>query len=334
MKKMISLLLMLALLVGLVGCTPTQAEPTTVPVETTQETTQETTTEETEPEKEPSSPVLYKATDGQGHTVYMLGSIHVGMDVMYPLPDYVTDAYAQSDALAVELDIIKANKDIIGAMDMARSMVLTDGTTIADHLDEKLYNKAVRILEKNDTYYKALDSYKPVMWYSLISSLASEEAGAESDRGIDMYFLEKAYEDDKTIYEVESADFQYQLLGDLSMELQVFLLQQAVDTYGEPGSNMGMRLMCKAWATGNEEGILNMSGDNTQGLSAREEKLMNEFYTSLEGSRNVNMIKYAEEALLSGETVFIVVGAAHVFGDDGMAKGLEKLGYTVERIQE
>lgn len=344
MKKLISLLLVLTLFVGLVGCTA-ESEPkvsettveTTLEQATTAETEQtepeETEPEQTEPEGTPSSPVLYKATDGNGHTVYMLGSIHVGTDVMYPLPQYVLDAYKESDALAVELDIIAANKDISGAMEMAKKMVLSDGTKISDHISEDCYDRAVEILKENKSYYKALDSYKPIMWYSLISTLAMEECGAESDRGIDMYFLEMAYDDDKTIYEVESAEFQYDLLSSMSMDLQVIMLEDTVAMYGTAGYNMSIRIMCNAWATGNEEGLLNMSGGDTAGMSAEQAKLYEEFNSSLEGQRNIDMTKYAEDALLSGETVFIVVGAAHVFGDDGMAKSLEKLGYTVERIQ-
>lgn len=341
MKKLVSLLLVLVILAGTVGCTPNkEPEETTVPTETTVETTQEQTTteetepEETKPEETPSSPVLYKATDDQGHTVYMLGSIHVGTDAMYPLPQYVMDAYNASSALAVELDMIAVSKDMAGATEMAQSMLLTDGTKISDHISEECYDRAVEILKDNKSYYKALDSFKPVMWYSLISTLAMEEAGADSDRGIDMHFLELAYDDEKTIYEVESAEFQYSLLGGMSMELQVLLLEQTVAMYGTAVNNMGIRLMCNAWATGNEEGILNMSETDTAGMPADQVKLLEEFNTSLEGQRNVDMTKFAENALLSGETVFIVVGAAHVFGEDGMAQGLEKLGYTVEKIQE
>ena len=339
MKKLLSILLVFALLT-LSACTPRQAPvttaDTTVPTETSQSPTEETTTEQTtEPEEtdEPSSPVLYKATDSEGNVVYLMGSIHVGMDNMYPLPQYVLDAYNASDALAVEIDIIAANKDLSGAMDAARAMVLDDGTKISDHISEECYEKAVEILEENNTYYRALDMYKPVMWYSLISTLAMEKAGAQSDMGVDMYFLELAHDEDKTIYEIESVDEQYALLGGMSMELQALMLEQTVELYGSALYNMSIRLMCTAWASGDGEGLLTMTDTDTAGMSEEEAKLMEEFNLSLVGARNVNMTQYAEDALKSGETVFIVVGAAHVLGDDGMAKGLEALGYTVELVQ-
>ena len=53
-----------------------------------------------------SQPLLYRVTDEDGHTVYLLGTIHIGREDMYPLSDAVWTAYHASDVLAVEIDMV------------------------------------------------------------------------------------------------------------------------------------------------------------------------------------------------------------------------------------
>ncbi|PIB52543.1 TraB/GumN family protein, partial [Pseudomonas sp. 2995-1] len=48
--------------------------------------------------------VFYKVEEGST-TVYLLGSIHVGMEELYPLHESIETAFLESDHLAVEIDI-------------------------------------------------------------------------------------------------------------------------------------------------------------------------------------------------------------------------------------
>ena len=49
-----------------------------------------------------STPLIYKVSDQEGHSIYMLGTIHVGEESMYPIRgiDQVLD---QCDVVAFEL---------------------------------------------------------------------------------------------------------------------------------------------------------------------------------------------------------------------------------------
>lgn len=341
MKRILALLLCLTMALSLWGCQKTeQQEETTVcstvetiPEETTEIATEEVTEEVTEPEETASSPILYKVTDSEGNVIYLLGSIHVATEDMYPLPTYVLDAYNACDALAVECDIVSAEKDMSLAMEMAKSMVLTDGTKISDHISSETYDKAVEILKENKSYYGALDMYKPVMWYSLISSFAMEKAGVDVSLGIDRYFIEDAIDQDKPLLEIESVSEQYNILSGMSMELQCLMLEETVGYYGTATFNLSIRAMCNAWASGDEDRLLSMLNTDTGALPPEQAVLLNEFNKTLEGQRNVRMIEFAKESLELGGSVFIVVGAAHVLGDDGMAAMLAAEGYAVEQVK-
>ena len=84
MKKLLSLLLVLVMCLSFVAC-GTNNETATADTATTEATTA--------PVSKGSTPLLYKATSENGGEVCLFGSIHVGNDDMYPLPDYVNNAY-------------------------------------------------------------------------------------------------------------------------------------------------------------------------------------------------------------------------------------------------
>ena len=154
------------------------------------------------PSSTSAAPLLYKVTDDQGNSVWLFGSIHVGRDSYYPLPDYVLNAFDSADMLAVEFDIIAFEKNMQQQVEAMTYMVYRDGTTIKDHIPKDLYDRAVAVLKENDTYLSVLDSYCAAMWGSLIESLAAEKLGAKTELGIDRHLLERAKDAGKEIDDI------------------------------------------------------------------------------------------------------------------------------------
>lgn len=240
MKKWIALLLTLCMIFVMTACTEpnedsvqsdtaeqTQTE-TTVPETSIPETTETTTIESA------VSPLLYKVTDAQGNAAWLFGSIHVGEEYFYPLPDYVISAYENADALAVEFDIVAFEKDITAATKIARMMIYTDGTTIRDHIPEELYTDAIAILKENNLYAAYMDYLYPTMLADMIDSILYDEIGANHDLGIDKHLLDRAHAEDKTILDIESAELQIGMMVGYSEPLQSLLLEGSIASYGEP----------------------------------------------------------------------------------------------------
>lgn len=105
------------------------------------------------PEAEPqekATPVFYKVTDDEDNTMWLLGTIHVGDSRTAFLPQEIYDAFAESDALAVEFDdgafeeALEADAELGAAI--SEAYIYTDGTTIADHLDQEIYAAAVQAM--------------------------------------------------------------------------------------------------------------------------------------------------------------------------------------------
>ncbi len=331
MKKLLALLLVLALCLSMTACATKNGTEETTETPTTEAASDPSGTNESEADG--STPLLYKVTGENGSVVWLFGSVHVGIEEMYPLPDYVLDAYNEADALAVECDVIAAQEDMGRMMELMQNMIYLDGTTIADHISPELYDAAVAILKENHTYMSALDYYYPVMWYSFIDSFMYANYGYDAEAGIDMTLLNMAKDEGKPILEVESVEFQYNMLASFSPELQEVLLQDAVDSYGTEDAKVMLDGLLYAWCAGDEAAIAEyLSAESDEPMDPELEALLAEFTTAMETDRNIAMADYAEEILRSGGKVFICVGMAHILGDGAMVDLLEQRGYTVEAV--
>lgn len=331
MKKILSLLLAVVLCFSLVCCDTSNNEKDARKSSTKAKSSSSTKKESSSSkESEGSTPILYKVTNN-GTTVYLFGSIHIATDDMYPLPDYVIDAFDESDALAVECDV--TDVDTSSLVEVLQNMLYRDGTTIADHISEDLYEEGVEILKEHKLYSSYLDYYYPVMWYSFISSAMTEKFGYDSEKGIDAHLINAADEDGKEIIEIESAEFQYNTLASFSEELGLSLLEGVIETYNSKLGKMQFNMLVDAWTTGNEEKLIGLLSDEDSGISKDEEKLMEEYNKKLIVDRNISMTDFVENALKNGDEIFVCVGAAHIVGEEAMVDLLRQRGYTVERVK-
>lgn len=335
MKRFCSVLLILCLLLSLCACG--QSEPAqNAPETTTAPPTTQAPTYPTYPTGTESTitPVLYQVTDADGNTAWLFGSIHVGQEYFFPLPEYVTSAYENSDALAVECDVVSLSTDTAAQTKALMKMIYMDGTRISDHIPEDLYTQAVEALEGLGIYSPALDLYCPALWASLIEASMYETMDLSTELGIDMYFLNNALQAGKEIQEVESAEFQYSLMANYSLDLQIMLLESAIHSCNNiEEASAQLKELTDAWATGNEDTLVTLLNDEGEITSEEEAILYEEYTNAMITQRNISMADFAESALSSGKEVFICVGAAHVVGPGAMADLLTQRGYTVERIE-
>jgi uncharacterized protein YbaP (TraB family) len=158
----------------------------------------------------------------------------------------------------------------------------------------------------------------------MISSLRFLKAGFNPNLGIDLHFLQKA-SGKKDILELESLEFQFRLFSELPSELERFYLRDTLAT-GMEGFEEELRQLLEAWKTGDTVLLEEI-------LSSEEEKDA-AYYELNEGiinRRNLEMTAKIEEYIRKG-TAFIVAGAAHFTGENGIVELLRKRGYTVRQL--
>ena len=333
MKKILAILLSATICASFTACTDNSesTQDTTVPETNVAEIE---TTKVTEPETKAQknyTPLLYKVAD-EDSTVYLFGSIHVGTQEMFPLPQYVETAYEKSDVLAVECDVVAFEEDFEKQTEVLMNFIYTDGTTISDHIEAETYEGAKKILTEQNYYNAMLDYYYPSLWISFVDSFLYTKLGYNSELGIDMNLIKRAKESGKTIDEVESIESQYNMMAGFSPELQQIMLDDSVEAYYSEDSKAELDKLVNDWYTGNENGIINDNAEDLKELKEDEKKLYDEYIDEMLTKRNIVMADYAEQSLEGDKDVFVCVGCAHVVGDGGMVDLLRERGYKVDKV--
>lgn len=279
------------------------------------------------------NPLMWIVKDGEGGCLYLMGTIHLGDERMENLPAKVTKTLDACDYLAVEFDILESESDLAAMTQSMQSMIYTDGTTIKDHIDSEIYDKAKSILQDAGYYNETLDYYIPIMWQQFVTEAYSKDSKLKTDYGADRQLITYAKDHDIGVLDIESMELQMDMLRSLSPETQEYLLGSSVMSTAEM-YNKSLELMYESWVTGDEDTLEQLTASDS-GLTdiVMDDDIkayMDEYNNKLLTIRNQNMALAAQRYIQGGATVLLAVGAAHMFGDDGIISLLENQGYTVE----
>ena len=290
---------------------------------------------ETEPEN-PATPLFYKVTNSKGHTIWLLGTIHVGDNRTGVLPQEIYDALSASEALAVEFDTEafrqQSATDPLLQAQLSAAYFYGDGSSTADHLNPELYRLAYALLLASGSNTMDTPSMKPVIWESLLSEFfLSQGSNLTGEKGLDNRLLALAREQGKEILDLESGLSQLKVLTGLSPAVQELLLDDTV-SLGIYGYCKAITDLYETWCHGNADELTQALLEIPADLPEAEKALYQEYNKAMISKRNTAMVEAARKHLRAGKTVFFAVGTAHLLGEDGMVQSLLKLGYKVQQV--
>lgn len=280
--------------------------------------------------------IMWEVTPKNGEgKLYLLGSIHIAKEDMYPLNETIMNAFNESNKLVVENDIIAFENNPNAILEILEYLLYTDGTTIRDHIPASLLsllevkiNNGIEGIEKDYAYY-----YRPITYYSMIMEEVYKDNGFDFQYGVDRYFLKEAKSRNMEIVEVETVEFQYSMLANLSDDIQSTMLASALLS---SNSNIEyLKELVDAWEEGNLEKFENvlqqLEDKETEELNEEELQFYLEYNKKIIDDRNISMTEKAVNMLNDGNTYFYIVGAAHMIGENGIVQKLVDQGYTVEK---
>lgn len=296
-------------------------------------------TEEHLPEEEPetkATPLFYHVTGADGQEMWLLGTIHVGDARTAYLPQEIYDAFAASDALALEFDSgafeEQLDTDETLMNQVSEAYFYADGTKTSDHMDQELYDLALPYLKASGNYNMNANYMKPYLWSnSMTNFLMRQTRTLHGDKGVESRLETLAADQEKPIYSIESGLFQIQMMCGYSDELQEMLLADALDSTLEEYAQELLELY-EAWCAGDEAALRELLTDDLSEMTEEELALYEEYNKAMLLDRNAEMLKVAIEYLESGETVFYAVGLAHLLTGNGLVDTLREAGYTVELV--
>lgn len=275
--------------------------------------------------------LLWKAT-GNGNTLYLLGTIHIETDELYPVHATLRNALLSSDVVMTEVDF--ADEEDMARM--AELQLYDDGTTLADHISPELHEKVLAALEPLGLTQEQIDSYRAWALASTFLQLAVSDVD-ETDDGvfpIDLYVQYKAQENNIPLTAVESATFQIEhVMNPLTDEFQEVYLATALDSYlnadgsaGDPEAVEQTDKMMAAWRFADVAGLEAILDKDA--IMTSDDEMTRRLFEE----RDPNMVAFADNFLKSETptTGFMAVGAGHMVGETGIVQSLKDLGYTVE----
>lgn len=260
---------------------------------------------------------------GKGGTVYLFGSVHLGKAGSFPLPRPIEESFDSSAILALEADPGAAMEPEMQQR-MVLSALYTGGDTLRQHLSKETYDLAAREMARVGLPIEQFATAKPWFLAMTIEVMELQQLGYSPEYGIDVYFAGKA-RGTKKIVELESFDSQIGLLNGLSDREQDLFLLYTIEDLGTVRDEMD-RLM-RAWRTGDAREM-----ERIVARALTESPETKPIYEKLYYQRNREMAGRVEQFLQGKEKCFVVVGAAHLVGKEGIVEILRRKGYRVEQL--
>jgi hypothetical protein len=232
------------------------------------------------------------------------------------------EAFDKSNALAVEVNINGANPKSM--MTMINGAFYKDKSTLEKHLSRETYEMATKKLQELGLPLEVFQNTKPWFVALILTSMELQKLGLSPEYGIDNYFLKKA-ENKKRVVELESIDYQVNLLSSFSdAEQELFLVSTLKDL---DLLKKEINTILTAWNAGDTKTM-----ESYVSRSLKDDPKMLPIYEKLIFERNKNMASKIEGYLKTKEKYFVVVGAAHLIGKDGIIEILKRKGYLVEQL--
>ncbi|WP_455207746.1 TraB/GumN family protein [Kaarinaea lacus] len=270
-----------------------------------------------------AEPVLWKIQSKQ-NTVFLFGSIHIADQSIYPLRTTIEKAYDNSDILVVEVDETQADQVKLNQILMTQGFY-PGAETIADHINQDTMQMLQKFLSKTGIPYPTVARMRPGLIAITLTVARIVQLGYSPELGIDRHFLTKARKEKKPIQQLETAEWQMELM--LSFSDDDLILKHTVVSLDEMG-DMFKEIM-NAWKSGDNERIETVMLTD----QLKEHPEFEAIFKRLFDARNVVMTSKILNMLEQSKNYFVVVGAGHLVGEQGIVSLLKKQGFTVQSIQ-
>ena len=268
-----------------------------------------------------TKPFLWELSKG-GKTVTLFGSLHVGKNDFFPLPDAVLKRFDDAKVLAVEADITVAETQ--------QACIKLGATT--DKLEGVLpaedYAALLNYAKASGLPDGAFQNRKLWLLNLVVVGVELGQLGVDFSRGLDVVFLRDAKKDKKRIAEVEGGLRQCSALAAATNAESVATMARFLATVRENKMEKRLDEMVNAYRAGDATTmarVINEEFGNTpEGLSARKRVF---------DDRHPPMAEAIDGYFKQADKHFVVIGVGHMVGENNLLEALAKKGVTIKRVE-
>ena len=238
----------------------------------------------------------------------------------YPLSSAIENAYKNSEILVFETDIESMNDPAFQVKMMAFGMY-QDGSTLKKKIPEKLYSQLQEKMNGYGLNLAQFDLFKPWFCAIAISMAELKKLGFDETLGIDNFFFNRAKQDHKKRSFFETNEFQLNLFSAMEQVNQALFLEQTLKDI-EIIETLFSEIM-NYWTNGDAEKLGMIINKSFLDYPAIYERFIT--------ARNNTWLPKIEGLLRQDKNVFIIAGAGHLVGEQGIIKMLKERGYKIEQ---
>lgn len=262
---------------------------------------------------------LWKAT-GRQNVVYLVGSVHLLTKDYYPLSPALEAAFKDSDLLVEEADLAEMLSPDSQLLLLMRGMLPANQS-----LDKVLSPATYALVSKRVTDLglpiEPLKRFKPWALALTLMGLEWQNAGFDAELGLDKHFYDRARAEGKPVQGLETADYQISRFDEMTFEQQDRMLAETLK--GVENEKANVAALADAWQAGDAATI-----ERVVLGELKDDRLI---YERLLVERNRNWMPKIEALFSRRGRTFVVVGAAHLVGPDGLLAMLRAKGYSIEQ---
>jgi len=262
--------------------------------------------------------VFMWSVQGPKAKAFLLGSLHVFSKDSYPLDTRIEKAYRACTRVVFEADLGSASTEEI-KQKMLNLGTYHDNMTLLKSVTPKTFARLKKHLDIDGLALERFSRFKP--WLASIA-IATEEykrLGYTAEYSLDYHFISKTLKDKKDLIFLETACQQLDLLTNTFQGRDEDLLKQTLEELDvmEKSSDEIKR----AWKIGDSTRIESFTNRSLNDYPEIREKLFTD--------RNKTWVARISMLLNQKGNTFIVLGAGHLVGQNGVLDLLKARGFTI-----
>lgn len=263
---------------------------------------------------------VWKVTKGD-NTLYLGGTVHLLSKSDYPLPKSFNEAYKNSDDIVLEADVSAAT-DLSFQVKSLKVMTFQDHRSLSTVLDRKTYEAFSELLSSKGIPIAVFEKFTPAGATLALAAIEMQKMGMLDSLGVDKHFHQQSISDKKPAHFLETIDEQLGFIESMNTLDPNKLVQSSIKEINN--FDQQMISLLAAWRSGE------LSSLEKAGIDEMQDNFPS-MYQVLLVQRNNAWMKDIKVFMESPEVEFILVGALHMAGDDGLVTQLKAAGYRVEQ---
>ena len=264
--------------------------------------------------------VVWKISGNKGH-LYLAGTIHLLGQADWPLPGAFEQAFDNADLLVFETDLAATRSPEFGKKMMGQ-MVYKGGQTLKDRVKPLTFRALGKFAQARGVAPGDINRFKPGL-VMVFLTMAEMKRLDIAGKGVDEFYFEKAQKANLPVQFLESPMAQIRFLADIGKNNEDQMIRYIIEDVGKLPGVVGK--VKTAWRRGDMPAL-------HAATTAPLKKDFPNLYRSLMVNRNMNWLPKIKKMLVTPEVEFILVGAAHLAGDDGLLSLLKTRGFQAEGI--